>query len=57
MAKSKMEQINYELGMQDMHEYVIGTIKKAIDNPALDVIPSKMALQILLASLNTVDSQ
>lgn len=51
MAMSEMEQIGYEAGMQDMHDYVIKTIKNAIDNPALDVIPSKMALQVLMASL------
>jgi len=49
---SEMETIGYEQGMQDMLDYVRKTIKNAIDNPSLDVIPSKMALQVLLASLN-----
>jgi hypothetical protein len=51
MAMSEMEQIGYEAGMQDMHNYVMNTIKSAIDNPALDIIPAKMALQVLMASL------
>ena len=49
---SEMETIGYEQGMQDMLDYVKKTIKNAIDNPSLDVIPSKMALQVLLASIN-----
>ena len=57
MAVSEMEQIGYEQGMQDMHDYVIKTIRNAIENPALDIIPAKMALQVLLASLNTEESQ
>jgi hypothetical protein len=56
MAVSEMEQIGYEQGMQDMHDYVIKTIRNAIENPALDIIPAKMALQVLLASLNTEES-
>jgi hypothetical protein len=46
-----MEQIGYEAGMKDMHSHVIKTIRNALDNPSLDIIPSKMALQILLATL------
>lgn len=56
MAVSEMEQIGYEQGMEDMHNYVIKTIKNAIDNPALDVIPAKMALQVLMASLQSEES-
>jgi hypothetical protein len=52
MAVSEMEQIGYEQGMKDMHDYVVKTIKNAIDNPALDVIPARMTLQVLLASLS-----
>ena len=51
MAMSEMEQIGYEAGMQDMHDYVMKVIGGALNNPALDVIPSKMALQVLMASL------
>jgi hypothetical protein len=46
-----MEQIGYEAGMKDTYAYIINTIRKAIENPSLDIIPSKMALQVLLASL------
>ena len=55
MAKSEMEQIGYEAGMQDMHNYVVKTITGALNNPALDTLPSKMALQVLLASLTMQD--
>ena len=52
MAISELEQIGYEQGMEDMYNYVVKTIKSAIDNPALDVIPARMTLQVLLASLS-----
>lgn len=51
MAVSELEQIGFNQGV----DYVRNIIVKAIDNPALDVIPSKMALQILLASLDMDD--
>jgi len=51
MAKSEMEQIGYEAGLADMHAYVDKIILSSMNNPALDVIPSKMALQVLRASL------
>lgn len=41
----------YEAGINYMRTYVDEMIRNAIDNPALDVIPAKMALQILRASL------
>lgn len=56
MAVSEMEQIGYEQGMQDMHNYVVNMITNAIENPALDVINAKQALGILLASLKESDS-
>jgi hypothetical protein len=46
-----MEQIGYEAGLEDMHAHVMKVIGGALDNPALDVIPSKMALQVLMATL------
>jgi hypothetical protein len=51
MAQSEMEQIGYEAGMADMKAYVEKMIVNAIDNPALDVLPARMTLQVLLASL------
>jgi hypothetical protein len=51
MSVSELEQIGYEEGMKDTYAYIINTIRKAIENPSLDIIPSKMALQVLLASL------
>ncbi len=51
MAVSELEQIGYEQGMADMKEYVEKMIRNAINNPALDVIPARMTLQVLLASL------
>jgi hypothetical protein len=51
LSVSEMEQIGYEAGMKDTYAYIINTIRKAIENPSLDIIPSKMALQVLLASL------
>jgi hypothetical protein len=53
MSVSELEQIGYEEGMKDTYAYIINTIRNAIANPSLDVIPSKMALQILLASLES----
>ena len=51
MSVSELEQIGYEEGMKDTYAYIINSIRNAIANPSLDIIPSKMALQILLASL------
>jgi hypothetical protein len=51
MAVSELEQIGYEQGMADMKDYVEKMIRNAINNPALDVIPARMTLQVLLASL------
>jgi hypothetical protein len=51
MSVSEMEQIGYEAGLEDMHAHVMKVIGGALDNPALDVIPSKMALQVLMATL------
>jgi hypothetical protein len=55
--QSEMETIGYEAGMSDMRDYVDRMIAKAIDNPTLDIIPAKMALQILRASLRDEDFQ
>lgn len=55
MAVSEMEQIGYEQGMVDTLAYVERVILKAIDNPALDIIPAKQALGILLATLKIQD--
>lgn len=52
-----IQQIGYETGLADMLAYVDKTILSAIDNPALDVIPAKMALQVLRASLTVEDFQ
>ena len=51
MAMSEMEQIGYEAGLEDMHAHVMKVIGGALDNPALDDLPSKMTLQVLMASL------
>lgn len=51
MAKSEMEAIGYEQGLEDGIAYVEKMIMKAIDNPALDIINSKQALGILVASI------
>ena len=55
MAKSELEVIGYEQGMEDMLAYVQKMIKSAMENPALDNIPSKMALQILWGVLKETD--
>lgn len=47
-----MRKTEYEQGMEDMLAYVQKTIYGALDNPALNVLPAKMALQVLLASLS-----
>ena len=52
MTKSKMEPVGYEQGLQDMRDYVVNSIRNAIDNPALDTLPSRMVLQILIASFS-----
>ncbi len=49
--------IDYEAGMRDMRDYVDKMILNAMNNPTLDVIPAKMALQILRASLKDEDFQ
>lgn len=54
-AMSELETIGYEQGMQDMHNYVIKSIKNTLENPQLDIIPTSMALRILLASLSDLD--
>jgi hypothetical protein len=54
---SDIQQIGYETGLADMLAYVDKTILSAMDNPALDVIPAKMALQVLRASLTVEDFQ
>lgn len=51
MAVSEMEQIGYEAGMEDALNYVIKTIEKSLDNPALDLLTPRQTLGILLASL------
>ena len=57
MAVSEMEQIGYEQGMQDMHNYVVNMMKNAIDNPALDILTPRQVLGILIASLNDRDEE
>lgn len=56
-TKMTMTKIDYEAGMRDMRDYVDKMIVNAINNPALDVIPAKMALQVLRASLRDEDFQ
>lgn len=51
MAMSELEQIGYEAGMADGIAYAEKMITNAMDNPALDILNSKQALGILLASL------
>jgi len=51
-----MEPVGYEQGMQDMRDYVVNSIRNAIDNPALDVLPARMALQVLLASFSNPET-
>jgi hypothetical protein len=48
---SEMETIGYEQGMSDTLDYVENTIRKSLDNPALDVLTAKQALGILLATI------
>jgi hypothetical protein len=52
-----LEPVTYETGMQDMRDYVEGTILKALENPNLDIMPASMALRVLLASLRLADEE
>lgn len=57
MAKSEMEQIGYEAGLRDMLDYVNKVIDSSMGNDALNIIPARMALQVLKASLTVEDFQ
>lgn len=45
----------YKTGRNQAMEFVKSAITKAIDNPTLEVISARMALQVLLASLPNFD--
>lgn len=47
----------YKAGRDQALEFMRDSILKAIDNPALDIIPARMALQVLLASMPKFDEE
>ena len=50
-----MDEITYETGVEDGINYAIKMISNDMDNPALDILTSRQALGILIASLQTKD--
>lgn len=57
MPIPELEQIGYEAGMEDTLAYVERTIKKAIDNPSLDLLTARQALGILLATIRIQEEE
>lgn len=51
MAVSELEQIGYDQAMSEVR----GMITKVLENPQIDIMPTSMALRVLLASLTLVD--